>query len=394
MDPRWRDYVIVCVSGMMIMLSSNITGPILPLYSREFTSELLLIGAVISGFSMIRFLVELPWGLASDTLGRKLPIVLGMTLCTSGAIICSLASSVYQLIVARAIWGVGSAAYFCVTMALISDMAPTRYEGKALGIFQGIEFIGSTVGASLCGVLTVLLGGYRQLFAVSAGGTGIAVILMLFTHIDRYSTRKRPDAIRLIKDSMSHWRLLLNLTMIVSSYSAFAFALNNSGLISTIVPLYVVDVLGYSVLNLSAFMGARSVGMVLGTMAGGWLYDRFGGTVGLIMGFSIGAAAVFSAVTLTVYHFLIVALSLSGAAYGLVYSTLPNIVAKSVPKAMKGMAIGSYRTFMDIGSLSGPLILAAIANFTELSFPFYVMTLWLIMSMCISTLYRRQQKGT
>ena len=391
MDPRLRDYILLCVSGMMTMLSSNITGPILPLYAKDFTSELVLIGAVISGFSMIRFLVELPWGLISDVMGRKRPIIIGMLLCMVGAVICSGATDAYQLIVARAIWGVGSAAYFCVTIALIIDIAPPRDRGKFLGIFQGIEFVGSTVGASLCGVLTVLLGGYRQLFAVSAGLTFVAILLVLRIDVDQYGTRVMTNPVTVIKQSVAHWRVLLNVSLLACSFSALAFAINNSGLLSTIFPLYVVDVLHYSIINLSFFMGARSVGMVFGTMAGGWLSDRLGGRVVLLVGFSVGAASVYGIVSLTTLNFLLGMLSLSGMAFGLIYSVLPNIVVRSVPPQMKGMAIGSYRTFMDLGSLSGPFLSTAIASSSGLNAPFYVMTLWLIASMIISTLLLQRQ---
>jgi DHA1 family multidrug resistance protein-like MFS transporter len=376
---------------MMTMLSSNITGPILPLYAKDFTSELVLIGAVISGFSMIRFLVELPWGLISDVMGRKRPIILGMLLCMVGAVICSGATDAYQLIVARAIWGVGSASYFCVTIALIIDIAPPRDRGKFLGIFQGIEFVGSTVGASLCGVLTVLLGGYRQLFAVSAGLTFVAILLVLRIDVDQYGTRVMTNPVTVIKESVAHWRVLLNVSLLACSFSALAFAINNSGLLSTIFPLYVVDVLNYSIINLSFFMGARSVGMVFGTMAGGWLSDRLGGRVVLLVGFSIGAASVYGIVSLTTLNFLLGMLGLSGMAFGLIYSVLPNIVVRSVPPQMKGMAIGSYRTFMDLGSLSGPFLSTAIASSSGLNAPFYVMTLWLIASMIISTLLLQRQ---
>jgi MFS family permease len=111
----------------------------------------------------------------------------------------------------------------------------------------------------------------------------------------------------------------------------------------------------------------------------------------LLVGFSVGAASVYGIVSLTTLNFLIVMLSLSGMAFGLIYSVLPNIVVRSVPPQMKGMAIGSYRTFMDLGSLSGPFLSTAIASSSGLNTPFYVMTLWLIASMIISTLLLQRQ---
>ena len=53
---------------------------------------------------------------------------------------------------------------------------------------------------------------------------------------------------------------------------------------------------------------------------------------------------------------------LKGIFWGIVYGVTPAYIADSVPDDARGKAIGTYRTFLDLGGLIGPLVLSTLVD--------------------------------
>ena len=79
-------------------------------------------------------------------MGPRKPLILGRVVAVAGIILAFCASDAYQLIVARALWRIGDAAFFCVSTAYVASVFPIRERGRALGVFVSIETIGSFLG--------------------------------------------------------------------------------------------------------------------------------------------------------------------------------------------------------------------------------------------------------
>jgi MFS family permease len=54
---------------------------------------------------------------------------------------------------------------------------------------------------------------------------------------------------------------------------------------------------------------------------------------------------------------------LQGVFWGIVYSVIPAFIADAVPDQVRGTGIGTYRTFMDMGGLVGPIIMSNLVNY-------------------------------
>ena len=53
---------------------------------------------------------------------------------------------------------------------------------------------------------------------------------------------------------------------------------------------------------------------------------------------------------------------LKGIFWGIVYSVIPAFIADAVPDQLRGTGIGTYRTFMDMGGLVGPIIMSNLVD--------------------------------
>ena len=96
---------------------------------------------------MISTAVSTPvWGKLSDTLGKRRIFVIVVIAFVGGSILCGLSQNMVQLIVFRAIQGIGAGGLVSVPFSLISTVFPTSERGKALGLLSSAWGISSVLG--------------------------------------------------------------------------------------------------------------------------------------------------------------------------------------------------------------------------------------------------------
>ena len=135
-----------------------------------------LVGLAMGIYGLTQAVMQVPLGLASDRVGRKKIIVIGLVVFALGSVVAALAGSVQMLIVGRAIQGAGAVS--AAVTALLADLTrdEVRTKGMALvGISIAAMFALSLVAAPpLAGAIG--LGGLFWITAALAVA-GIAVVL-------------------------------------------------------------------------------------------------------------------------------------------------------------------------------------------------------------------------
>jgi MFS family permease len=388
MDEGRRDYMVLIVTGVMTMFVGGISSPIIPLYANEFTSSLILIGLVVSGYFAVRMFFEIPFGTLSDRMGPKKPIVLGRVLAMAGIILSFCATDAYQLIVARALWGIGDAAFFCVSTAYVASVFPTRQRGKALGVFVSIETIGSFFGQSFGGVIASVFS-YREVFAISIPFSAVILsMLIFFTGI-----RNHPSG-RIEPKPTQSLRHLMTPTLVAACIIVLVVMFRNNGITSTILPLYLTNFLGISLPIYGLLIAFGTVGSMIGNFFGGWLSDRMGRVRIILLGILLLALSTYLLSAFTTFTLLIVVMVLQGYAWGSMYSVTPVLIVDSVPGELRGMAVGIYRTFFDLGGLLGPILMSVVADSLGFVPSFYVGTAMILSNIAlIPFLQKKSQKN-
>lgn len=174
-----QEYQAVLITSLIIavrLLGIFLILPIFSSYAIKYPGATLTLAGIAFGiYALAQSFLQIPFGWASDRFGRKPILLIGLFLLALGSIICGIADSINQLILARFLQGSGAVS--AVAMAALGDLTRPQVRAQAFtisGIAIGIAFIfGLLSGPFLAAHL-----GFSSLFYILAG---LSVLAMLLT---------------------------------------------------------------------------------------------------------------------------------------------------------------------------------------------------------------------
>lgn len=168
-----------CVVRARGGVCSSFNNALLPLYAIAlFDATPAMIGSImfIHGLGLAVF--NIPGGMMSDRMGRKLPALAGSLVATAGVLWYSAASGYWALFVAVGLAGAGSAFSTPALAALTADICDPQRRGEAFGYFLTSFNLGMVLGALVFGFVAEWLGLWGAVFAW--GMTSLALSLFGF----------------------------------------------------------------------------------------------------------------------------------------------------------------------------------------------------------------------
>ncbi len=158
-EKRWRALALVCGAQFMVVLDASIVNVALPTIGEELAFSQENLSWVINAYVLTFGGFLLLGGRLADLLGRRRLFIIGLLVFSLASLAGGFAANDVQLVVARAIQGLGAA---IVSPAALSIVTTTFREGsernKALGAWGAVAGSGGAVGVLLGGVLTDGLG--------------------------------------------------------------------------------------------------------------------------------------------------------------------------------------------------------------------------------------------
>ncbi|MEB3101577.1 MDR family MFS transporter [Ferviditalea candida] len=188
---RWT--VVSLMMGLLLAsLDQTIVSTAMPTILSEFGGMDKFVW-VFSAY-MIASVVSMPlFGKLSDMYGRKLFFITGISVFMIGSALCGTSQSMTQLIIYRAIQGIGGGALMPITFTIIFDIFPPEKRGKMQGLFGAVFGISSVFGPIAGAYFTDHIN-WRWIFYINLP-MGILSLLMLlaFYHESREHKKQSID---------------------------------------------------------------------------------------------------------------------------------------------------------------------------------------------------------
>ncbi|HEY3186262.1 MAG TPA: MFS transporter [Solirubrobacteraceae bacterium] len=179
---RWWTLVAVCVSVFMLLLDITIVNVALPDIARSLGSSFTDLQWVIDAYALSLAAFLLTAGSLADLLGRRLVFAGGLALFTGASLLCGLSGSPMLLNLARGLQGIGGAAMFATSLALLAHAFRGPERGTAFGIWGATTGAAVAVGPLVGGVITENIG-WEAIFFINIP-IGIAAVWVTLTRVE------------------------------------------------------------------------------------------------------------------------------------------------------------------------------------------------------------------
>lgn len=334
-------------------MGMTLASSFLPILAEDLDPSGSLVGLTVSAWFLSRIFIELPVGIISDRIGRRKLLIIGVGLSAFGAFLCAQAKIIYILIIGRAVWGLGTALYFMNNTALIIDLFDPKVRSKTLGTFNGIEFIGSFVGAPFGAFLAGFMN-YTNVFYLTLALTLVSLAIALTSRSLRaVGTNLKTGAYPPMGQtflSLRNWGISLICA------TTFFRMLVMQGIFATVFELYLNQELLFPLEYIGIIMSLRTAGHIVATLSLGFLSNKLGIRYIPIVGFLIDAGCLFTFTSISSLEMFLGAGFFGGFGEGLVFTSLIVLLSEIAHPSAMGSSIGLYRTFMDLGGFTGPIV--------------------------------------
>lgn len=344
---HYRSVVSLMAGVTMVrMLGLFMLFPLLTIYSQQLGASNLQVGLAQGAYPLLQALLQIPFGMLSDRIGRKPAMLVGLCLFVLGSIVCALVTSAEGLIIGRALQGSGAVA--AVASAWVADVTPEDHRAKAMG------FIGMCIGMAF--ILALVLGpalssvfGVAGVFWVTSG---LAVVCCLVVWRRTQSPPNIEASAPLRGKALL--RVLANIRLLNLNLSIFCLhALLMCNFIA--LPLLIRDNLGIAASDQWWFYLAVMVVSLL-FMVPGVIIGEKRKIMPRVMLIGLGVMLVSQLLLIAAdagQWLIWLAVILFFAGFNLLEAGLPATVAKQITANERGAAMGAYSSSQFAGGFVG-----------------------------------------
>ncbi|MBX2868560.1 MAG: MFS transporter [Acidiferrobacterales bacterium] len=364
------------IFGLFLLL------PVLAIYAAEYPdSSPFTIGLALGIYGLTQAILQIPFGLMSDRIGRKRVITIGLLIFALGSVIAALSTSLEWLIIGRAIQGGGAVS--AAVLALAADSTREEQRTKAMAILGagiGMMFLLSiSIATPLAGWV-----GVDGLFWITAAGALLAILILHFlvpnpeTNLLHRDIAPVVDQIRSVLMDGQLQRLNLGIFTLHFAMTALFLAIPAELIRIGNLPLSMHWKVYLPLVLLSVITMIPLVMMTSKTHLN-YPILKLGSLFVVISSFGIAVTSFGNGV----FSLLLVSLWLYFVGFNLLEAMLPSLVSRVAPAASKGSATGVYNSLqffgIFIGGSVGGLILQSYDTAGLFSLIAVVMLGWLLL---------------
>lgn len=347
--------VVLIITAFVDMVGILMVLPLLPFYAREFGANGLILGFLVSSFSIAQLLSAPVWGRFSDRYGRRPALLIGLFASAIAFVVFAFADSLWLLFVSRLVQGAGGGTVG-VIQAYVADATEPRHRARSLGWLSAATNLGVTIGPPI-GALTLVWG--RA--APGLVAAGLCVVNCIFAA--RYLRESHDFAAHAAagrkpgtpRDAV--WRVVSHSSepapRLIWIYAITMCAFMG---MNAILAFFLADQFGVTENTMWVFftyVGALGVIVRAGIL--GWVVDRLGEARLSRVGSTLLAVGLASIPLATNYVTLAIAIGLVPVGTAFTFPCVTALLSRVIGSHERGLYMGVQQTFGGIARVIGPI---------------------------------------
>ncbi|XP_011192927.2 synaptic vesicular amine transporter [Zeugodacus cucurbitae] len=240
--------------------------------NESLTSENSAIGILLSMKALVQLIFNPIVGNLTSKFGYRLPIVAGTFLLLLSSLVFSVGETYIELLIARAIQGVGSACIGVCGMSLVAQHYPEEERrSKVMGIILGSIALGVLLGYPFGSILYDLIGKSAPFIILST-----VIFLNLGMQLLTMDLSIQPEVTIATDEQLPKWRPLLESKMILAIVVAIWFSTSTMAILEPCLPIWLMQHIHPTKWQLGTVFIPDSVGYFIGTNFFGTFAYKYG----------------------------------------------------------------------------------------------------------------------
>lgn len=351
MNRIWRTWLAL----ILFAVGTSLITPLIPIYKATlgFSDTVVTLFLVCYVAALVPSMLSL--GQLSDRIGRKGVLIGALVVLGLAQIVLASEPPLTGLLIARAMQGLATGAFFGTCTAFLVDAAPA-HDRAWVSVLASISVRGGLgLGPGLGGVFAQYFPHpLRTPFLVHLVLIGVAVGLILSLPETVTTRSRRPLSLKLgvpAEDRAVFWRVLVPSGMLFSLFD---------GVCLSLIPVFEVSELGvtnYVLIGASGFLV-----LVSGALSQ-VVFRNLAPTPAIVWGLAIASCAFVGVVIGAPTHsatLVLVSVAITGAACGLVFKGGVDLCTRIAPPQDRGKLISSYYVACYLGGFSIPLLVVGL----------------------------------
>lgn len=401
--PRRHWAVATLLAAVIVtVLDSTIANVALPTIAHDLVIAPAAVIWVVIAYSLTVVVCLFPFSAVAERIGFRRMFALGITVFMVSSLACAMSTSLFSLVTARIVQGLGASMLMCLFGGLVRNIYPLRRLGFGIGFNAMMVGITAVLGPSI-GAFILQIASWPWIFAINvpiclltyAGirflpdvprsksrfdwvACGLSMLVFGLSIIGLDEIAKDPlrgagclvvaflAGIVLVRRSRDQTAPLVPVDLLrlkpvafAVGASAFSFAAQMSAFVA--LPFYFQKVMGHSYVEVGLLLGAWSIGVAMMAPIAGTLSGRFSVAVLCAIGAIGMASGLLWVIVLPLtagFGWIVAAMLLGGIGFGFFQTPNNRALLAGAPRSRSGAAGGLQATTRVFGQSFGTALVA------------------------------------
>ena len=360
-----RQLLLLLVLGLINFVNFAdrlVIVPLFPVLRDEFSLTDAQLGALQTVLQIVLAVATVPFALLADRVSRRVIIATGVIVWSLASLLSGLAGTYLALLAARALVGIGEAAYAPAAQSLISGEFAPQLRARALAVFAAGMLIGGAAGQALGG-LESDSSGWRWAFAIIG-------IPGLFLGVAALRLDDPPRGPKTELVPVSHLLRVPAYLALIGSGVLVTFATVS---FITWGPDYVVRYKDISMRQASVLLACLGlVALVSGALVGGAVADflqrrmPYGRVIGVALGFLCSGPLLLWGLATDSREQLLVSFGLAAFFMSWYHGPVTAMIHDMMPPRAYATSVGLYMFVTQLAGAFGPSLVGNVSDIFDL----------------------------